>query len=44
MEYRIRRALQGMVRHSYLKDEGTALEKDIIDCSLASTPAASRRS
>lgn len=38
MEYRIRRALQGMVRHSYLKDEGTALEKDIIDCSLGINP------
>ena len=33
-----------MVRHSYLKDEGTALEKDIIDCSLGINPAASRRS
>ena len=27
-----------MVRHSYLKDEGTALEKDIIDCSLGINP------
>ena len=39
MEYRIRRALQGIVRHSYLKDErGRLLEKDIIDCSLGINP------
>lgn len=38
MEYRIRRALQGMVRHSYLKDEGASLEQDIIDCSLGINP------
>ena len=34
MHYHIRHALEHVTVYSYLKDEGTSMEKDIIDCSL----------
>ncbi len=38
MHYHIRHALENVTVYSYLKDEGTSLEKDIIDCSLGVNP------
>ena len=38
MHYHIRHALEHVTVYSYLKDEGTSLEKDIIDCSLGVNP------
>ena len=38
MHYHIRHALEHVTVYSYLKDEGTSMEKDIIDCSLGVNP------